>query len=214
MTHTRRGLLTAVSAAAAVGLAGCTGNENPGAGAATDTDAPATATPAADTTATDADTPTPTDAGTPAVTGAGATGTATASAGQRAYPSYEWSNLEGTEPVATDTVAMSGFAFHPLVATVPPGTTVAFSNEDSSTHSITVPALDVDETVSGGGETSVTFPEAGTFDYVCKFHGPGMLGRVVVEAGVTLDSGGGGGGDGTATATDSGGRGGGYGDDY
>ncbi|PSQ31551.1 hypothetical protein BRD06_01055 [Halobacteriales archaeon QS_9_67_15] len=113
--------------------------------------------------------------------------------------------------VATDTVAMADFAFDPLIATIPPGTTVTFPNEDSADHSARVPALDVDETVTGDAETTVSVPETGTHDYVCRFHGPGMLGRVVVDADATLD---GGGADGTATATDSGGRGGGYGNGY
>ncbi|PSP70405.1 hypothetical protein BRC79_02330 [Halobacteriales archaeon QH_8_67_27] len=84
-------------------------------------------------------------------------------------------------------------------------------NEDFADRSARVPALDVDETATGDAETTVSVPEIGTHDYVCRFHGPRMLGRVVVDADATLD---GGGADGTATATDSGGRGGGYSNGY
>lgn len=182
MSRTRRSFVRAVSSAAVLAVAGCAGSGGPGAEGSTATQTP-TASPIPTETATATDAPT---------------------AGQQAYPDYNWAQLDDASAVATDTVVMSGFAFDPLVATVPPGTTVTFSNEDSSSHTVTVPALGVDDTVEGGGETTVTFPDPGTYDYVCRFHGPDMLGRVVVEAGVTVDGSAG-------TATDGGGSGGGGG---
>lgn len=109
----------------------------------------------------------------------GTTGAETA--GQAAYPGYDWDQLERADAAETDTVAMRNTAFHPLVAEVGVGTGVGFPNEDPSVHTVTIPAMDLDELVRAGESTSIAFEEPGTFDYVCTFHPPGMLGRVVVE---------------------------------
>lgn len=205
MRNRRTYLRSVATVAATATLAGCTGNGEDGDGGGdgsggdgggdgsdgsggdgsgggngggdgTDGDASPTAT----STATQADAASTTTAGS-------------GSDAQSEYPDYDWGQLDDTEATATATVTMSGFAFHPLVARVSPGTTVTFPNEDSSPHTVTIPALGVDEQVSGGGETTVTVEEAGTFDYVCTFHGPSMLGRLVVEEGVTVGDGGTGG---------------------
>lgn len=54
------------------------------------------------------------------------------------------------------------------------------TNEDQTAHTFTVPRLDIDENIEGGGQVLVTVDRTGTFDYVCTFHPPGMLGRLVV----------------------------------
>lgn len=108
-------------------------------------------------------------------------GTTASGGAQSVFPDYEWGKLEGADASETSSVTMRNTEFHPLVAKVSAGTEVTFTNEDSGGHSVTIPALGVDETVSGGSATSVTFEEAGTVDYVCTFHPPGMLGRIVVE---------------------------------
>jgi len=129
----------------------------------------------ASTTAESADT-------TSSTTTAGRESTTTAgSAAQSAYPDYDWGRLDGAEPTDTAGVTLRDTAFHPLVARVAVGTEVTFTNEDSGSHTVTIPALDVDEQLSGGASTTVTFAEAGTYDYVCTFHPPEMLGRIVVE---------------------------------
>lgn len=181
----RRTLIRTVSGAAALALAGCTGSGGPGAGGGGDGGEDPTATPTPrpteqDTGTTDAMAP---DAGTTDAMAPGTT--ASGSQAQRAYPGYNWDRLDGASATTTATVTLSGFAFDPLVARAPPGT-VAFENEDSATHTVTIPALDVDKRVSGGGRTTVTVDEPGTYDYVCTFHGPDMLGRLVVEEGVTV----------------------------
>ena len=98
-----------------------------------------------------------------------------------AYPDYDWEQLTRADAAETSSVTMEGSTFRPLVAKVSAGTEVTFTNEDSGGHSVTIPALSVDETVSGGSSTSVTFEEPGNYDYVCTFHPPDMLGRIVVE---------------------------------
>jgi len=114
--------------------------------------------------------------------GGGSTTTAGSGGGdaQSTYPDYTWDQLSDADPTETTDVTIRNFAFHPLVAAVSTGAEVTFTNEDSGSHTVTIPAMDVDEQLSGGSSTTVTFDEAGTFDYVCTFHSPDMLGRVVV----------------------------------
>ena len=118
--------------------------------------------------------------------GSGGTTTAGTTAGgdggaRAAYPDYDWEKLTRADAAVTSSVTARGSAFRPLIAKVSAGTDVSFTNEDSFPHTVTMPALDVDEQLSGGSSTSVTFEEPGAYDYVCTLHPPGMLGRVVVE---------------------------------
>jgi|GEM_PF-1706513 len=169
-------------------LAGCSGNDDDGGGGdgsdgggdgsdgGGDGDDP---TP----TETPASTLTETAASTPTATGTAAAGTTSAggATGQSEYPDYNWGQLDEAEATDATTVTISGFTYDPIVARVPAGTTVSFPNEDSAPHTVTAPALGVDKEVSSGAETSVTVDEPGTYDYVCRFHPPDMLGRLVVE---------------------------------
>jgi plastocyanin len=100
---------------------------------------------------------------------------------QSRFPDFEWSLLEGAEPVATDTVVMRDLDFEPPVATMPAGTTVTVRNEDSAGHELSIPRLGVDEVLDGGEAVSFTVEEPGTYDYVCEYHPPDMLGRLMVE---------------------------------
>lgn len=131
-------------------------------------------TPAEPTTTTTAE-PTPATTTAPPTTRDGA------SPAREAYPNYDWDQLERADVAVTGDVTLRGGQFNPLVAQVEAGATVTFTNEDSGGHTVTVPAMDVDEVLSGGESTTVAFEDAGVFDYVCTFHPPRMLGRVVVE---------------------------------
>jgi plastocyanin len=144
----------------------------------------ATATPApTDTgTATDTATATPTDTATETPT---STPTPTPQSAQQAYPDYNWGQLDDATPEVTTTVTLVDFSFDPLIAKVPPGATVTYRNEDSAPHSVAIPKRDFDESVGSGGTVTATFPETGTYDYVCGVHPPDMVGRVVVEEGVS-----------------------------
>ena len=69
--------------------------------------------------------------------------------------------------------------------TVSKGTVVTFTNEDSTTHTVTSGANRTkdgkfDTQVSGSNETQITFDTAGTFAYFCSFHS-GMVATVVVN---------------------------------
>lgn len=83
-------------------------------------------------------------------------------------------------PAGATAIRIAGFAFDPPTLTVPPGTTVAWSNEDSAPHTAT--ALDgaFDSGIlDPGGTFSHAFAEAGTFPYRCNVH-PSMQGEIVV----------------------------------
>ena len=101
-----------------------------------------------------------------------------------------------TTDEATTTTASSGggtavdvfaqdFSFSPSTITIKVGGTVRWNLTDGShtTTSGTFPTPDGmwNQTLSADSPTEVTFPEAGTFNYFCRFHGDFMSGRVVVE---------------------------------
>lgn len=108
-------------------------------------------------------------------------GTTDGRSGQSSYPDYDWEVLTRADAATTTSVTMRNTAFQPLIARVDAGAEVTFTNEDAGPHTVTVPALDVDERLSGGASTAVTFEAPGAYDYVCTLHPPAMLGRVVVE---------------------------------
>ncbi len=76
-------------------------------------------------------------------------------------------------------IAISNFAFNPGSLTVPVGTTVTWTNNDSVTHSVksgtfSSPAL------APGDTFQQTFNTAGTFKYSCSIH-PSMTGTIIVQ---------------------------------
>ena len=75
----------------------------------------------------------------------------------------------------TTTVTIKGFAFSPATLAVSKGTKVTFTNQDSATHTVTSGANrtkdgKIDEQVSGGNETTITFDTPGTFEIFCQIH--------------------------------------------
>ena len=89
-------------------------------------------------------------------------------------------------PTATQTtphanVAISGFAFVPSTLTVSVGTTVTWTNNDSSSHTIASnDNLFQSGTLAKGATFSHTFGQKGTFNYRCSIH-PSMTGKIIVE---------------------------------
>lgn len=157
----RRRFVRTVAAIAPV-IAGCTGGGG---------DRSPTASPTESATAIATATPTKTRSPTPSPT---------AGSAQDQFPDYQWEKLDGAEVVPSTAITMRGFEFHPLLAAVRPGTEVTVTNEDSTAHTFTAPRLSINESLGGGGSFSFTVEATGTFDYVCTFHPPGMLGRLVV----------------------------------
>jgi plastocyanin len=86
------------------------------------------------------------------------------------------------KPVAGDRVAIKGFAFAPAALTVPVGTTVTWTNQDSDAHTVTSDGgggpLN-SKALATGDTFSFTFTQAGTFKYLCTIH-PFMTATVTV----------------------------------
>jgi plastocyanin len=91
-------------------------------------------------------------------------------------------NQQSSAPTATDKVDIKNFAFSPADITVKVGTTVTWTNSDSTTHTVT--ETDGQDGPNSGnlepGKTyTFTYNTAGTFKYHCAIH-PEMLGTVTV----------------------------------
>lgn len=82
-----------------------------------------------------------------------------------------------------NTVAVKDFAFMPGSITVKKGTTVMWTNQDSTPHTVTSSGsgekvMDSRD-LAQGGMYSVTFDTAGTYEYFCTIH-PDMTGTITV----------------------------------
>jgi plastocyanin len=84
----------------------------------------------------------------------------------------------------TTDITARDFAFDPSEVTLEAGreVTIVLTNEDDAEHNITVEDLDVDEDAEGGqtGQATIT-PDAGSFDFQCKYHPNQMTGTITVE---------------------------------
>jgi len=78
-------------------------------------------------------------------------------------------------------VEIKGFAFSPATITVPIGTTVTWTNEDSTTHTVTSKTGVFDSgSMSQGASFSHAFTDVGDFEYHCSIH-TSMVGHVIVK---------------------------------
>jgi plastocyanin len=86
------------------------------------------------------------------------------------------------ETAGTKTVTIRDYLYKPGTITVPVGTTVTFTNRDSTQHTATSKQSGAFESGSldTGQAGKVTLEETGTFAYYCLFH-PFMKGTIVVE---------------------------------
>jgi len=88
-----------------------------------------------------------------------------------------------TTPTANNSNAVSieNFSFNPSEITVKKGTVVTWTNNDSTTHTVT---SDTDVFKSGdltpGNTFKFTFSQTGTFSYHCSIHTT-MTGKVIVQ---------------------------------
>jgi len=83
---------------------------------------------------------------------------------------------------AVTAVEIVDFSFGPKEATVAVGDTLTWTNADSATHTVTGKENEIlmSDDLEMDATYEVTFEEAGTFEYVCKFH-PNMQGTITVE---------------------------------
>ena len=87
----------------------------------------------------------------------------------------------GSPAAAGTGVTIKGFAFSPTTLTVSPGTTVVWTNEDSTGHTVTAVDGSFDsKTLDSGATFSQAFPTAGTFAYHCTIHSS-MTGTILVK---------------------------------
>ncbi len=79
-------------------------------------------------------------------------------------------------------VSIKNFAYAPADLTVAKGTTVKFTNGDSTNHTATATDASVLDTgtIASGKTKSVTLDKSGTFAFFCSFH-PFMKGTITVE---------------------------------
>lgn len=86
-------------------------------------------------------------------------------------------------PVATNVVEIKDYAYAPDVITIKKGTTVTWTNQDTTRHNIAPDEGTTDfkasKLLAKGESYSVTFNTVGTFSYYCTPH-PYMKGKVIV----------------------------------
>lgn len=84
-----------------------------------------------------------------------------------------------TAPATANSITIQNFSFSPAELKVKAGTTVTWTNNDSTTHSIKSASFN-SAPLSPGNSFQFKFDAAGTFDYTCGIH-PSMQGKIVVE---------------------------------
>jgi plastocyanin len=81
-------------------------------------------------------------------------------------------------PASGDGITIADFTFQPSELTVAAGS-VAISNNDSATHTVTADDGAFDASVDGGATGSITVDAPGTYAYHCSIHSA-MTGTLVV----------------------------------
>jgi plastocyanin len=119
--------------------------------------------------------------------GSSSTTTTTAPAGTTTAPATAGSGTTGAttattgSPGAGNAVTIAGFAFSPASLTVKVGDAVTWTNNDSTTHTVTADDGSFSSgDVAPGATFSFTFKKAGSFGYHCSIH-PSMTATVVVQ---------------------------------
>lgn len=115
----------------------------------------------------------------------GSSGTAASPAASPAAPGAAASDAASEVPSAAagggDAVTIQNFAFGPQSLSVAVGTTVTWTNADSTSHTATADDGSFDsKSIAAGATFSQTFDTAGTFAYHCSIH-PNMTGTIEVK---------------------------------
>ena len=86
------------------------------------------------------------------------------------------------EDPGPDEVFIDNLKFTPSSIIVPVGTTVTWTNKESTNHTVTSDTLNLFDSdgLSKKETFSYTFTNAGNYPYHCRFH-TGMKGSVIVE---------------------------------
>jgi plastocyanin len=84
-------------------------------------------------------------------------------------------------PVATNQVDLPrSYRFAPEAIQIKAGTSVTWTNNDNFTHTVKVED-GTDHKIDRGSSVTISFPKAGTYNYLCTLHSHDMKGQVIVE---------------------------------
>lgn len=115
-----------------------------------------------------------------ATTGASAT-TPAASATKPAASGTQPAATGGSSSAAETEVAIQNFVFSPKTLTVPVGASVKWTNKDTVAHTASSGKGTFESgNLNQGQSFSFKFTQAGTYDYVCKYHA-NMTATVTVQ---------------------------------
>ena len=84
-------------------------------------------------------------------------------------------------------VGMKNIQFEPGDVTIKTGESVTWTNDEAVPHDVEGGGGDVQFSsgaeggMNEGDEFAFTFKKAGTYDYICRVHAPGMAGTVTVK---------------------------------
>ena len=87
--------------------------------------------------------------------------------------------VQPTMTPVTVEIEIKNFAFVPDTISITKGTTVTWTQKDSSAHTIKGTGFESGQ-LSQGKTFSHTFNDTGTFNYICSLH-PSMSGSVIVK---------------------------------
>jgi plastocyanin len=85
----------------------------------------------------------------------------------------------GTPAAQSNAVSIESFSFKPAVLTVPVGTTVVWTNNDTAAHNIKSTEF-FSNALTKGQTFEFKFDKPGTYDYSCGIH-PTMTGQIIVK---------------------------------
>ncbi len=106
-------------------------------------------------------------------------------AGCTSYGPSSPSSSPQTSAASQNTVSMKNIAFNPSSLTINKGASVTWTNDDSTTHTVTSDTGVWDSGNLSPGQTYTRqFNDTGTFPYHCSIHvGQGMKGTIIVATG-------------------------------
>jgi len=83
---------------------------------------------------------------------------------------------------AGKSVHLVGTSFRPASITIRAGRAITFYNDSTLTHTATCPKCHLDSgDIQPGAFKTLTFPRAGTYELVCRYHGDqGMVASLTV----------------------------------
>ena len=108
-------------------------------------------------------------------------GAAVMIAGCTSYSTPSPSSSPQTSTASQNSIAMKGLAFNPSALTISKGANVTWTNDDSTTHTVTSDTGAFESgNLSPGNSFTRQFNDTGTFPYHCTIH-PSMKGTITVQ---------------------------------